>query len=326
MINIAVAGYGNLGKAVISALKNNKDMSFVALFSRRPEEVNKVVKDVPVLSSENISLPRGLHVDVAILCGGSKDDTPRQGPLFAHFFNTVDSFDTHAEIPQYFGRMDVADRENGHVSIISAGWDPGILSMERVLGDAFLPKSTSYTFWGPGVSQGHSNAARGVKGVLDARSYTIPIDKAIQKIRNGDVPMYSSRDMHRRRVYVVAEEGAAKKAIQQSIMEMPDYFAGYDVEVIFISQDEMDKNHSAIPHGGSALTSGFTGEENNRQIIEYRLQLQNNPEFTGSVLVACARAAYRMHENGSRGCFTMLDVPPALFSPRSSGELRSRFM
>jgi len=326
LIKIAVAGYGNLGRGVISALGKNRDTQFVALFSRRPEEVQKLVKDVPVLSSDKMALPQGLQIDVVVLCGGSRQDTPVQGPWFAKGFNTVDSFDTHADIPAYFSRMDAIGKKNGHVSVISAGWDPGIFSLERVLGDALLPGSKGYTFWGPGVSQGHSDAARTVKGVADARSYTLPIENALQKVRTGQEPEFSKRQMHARKVYVVADEKADRERIRKEIAGMPHYFDEYNVEVLFINREEMVKNHSAIPHGGFVLTTGTTGKQRTRQILEYRCQLQSNPEFTGSVLVACARAAFRLREKGSRGCFTMLDIPPAFFSPHSEEELRSHFM
>ena len=326
MINVAVAGYGNLGRGVISALGKNQDTRFVALFSRRPEEVKKRIKDVPVFRTDESALPAGLSIDVVVLCGGSRLDTPLQGPLFARRFSTVDSFDTHADIPAYFAKMDAIGRAGGNVSIISAGWDPGIFSLERVLGGAFLPGSRGYTFWGVGVSQGHSDAARTVKGVVDARSYTLPIEEALQRVRSGEVPDFNKRQMHARRVFVVAEKGADQERIRREIAGMPKYFDEYNVEVIFISQEEMAKKHAAIPHGGFVLTTGTTGKDNSRQILEYRCQLQSNPEFTGSVLVACARAAYRLKERGSQGCFTMLDIPPALFSPHSAEELRQHFM
>ena len=326
MIKVAVNGYGNLGRGVISALAKSQDLKFVALFSRRPEIVSKEIKEVPVLNSEKIALPKGLKIDVVILCGGSKEDTPVQGPLFAKKFNTVDSFDTHADIPRYFAKMDSICKANEKVSIISAGWDPGIFSLERVLGEAFLPDSRGYTFWGTGVSQGHSDAARTVKGVIDARSYTLPIENALQSVRSGVDPEFTKRQMHTRRVFVVAEENADQERIRKEIAGMPNYFDEYDVEVIFISKEEMVKDHSALPHGGFVLTSGKTGLNNMRQILEYSCQLQSNPEFTGSVLVACARAAFRLKEWGSNGAYTMLDIPPALFSPHSGEELRSHYM
>lgn len=324
MINIAIVGYGNLGRGVKRALEDSSDMKLTAVFTRRPDQLKKEIKDIPVLATEKFSLPKGLKIDVAILCGGSKEDTPVQGPLFAQKFNTIDSFDTHADIPRYFQQIDSTARKNGHVSVISAGWDPGIFSLERVLGDAFLPDNKSYTFWGRGVSQGHSDAARKVKGVIDARQYTLPIDNAINAVRSGETPEFSKKEMHKRLVYVVAEEGADRERIRKEIVEMPNYYAEYDTEVVYITKEEMLKSHSDLPHGGFVLTSGLTGE--NKQILEYRCQLQSNPDFTGSVLVACARASFRLQQSGHKGAFTMLDVPPALFSPHSVDELRSHFM
>lgn len=325
MINIAIIGYGNLGKGVRSTLEKTADMKLTALFTRRGKSVEEEVRDIPVFNSENFSLPGDLRIDVAILCGGSKEDTPVQGPLFARSFSTVDSFDTHADIPSYFQKMDSIAREHGNISIISAGWDPGIFSLERVLGDALLPGGKGYTFWGPGVSQGHSDAARKVEGVLDARQYTIPIDNALQQVRSGSTSDFSKREMHKRVVYVLAQDGADRKRISREIIEMPNYYADYNTEVIFVTREEMAEKHSAYPHGGFVLTSGVTGRDN-RQILEYQCQLKSNPEFTGSVLVACARAASRLKEKGSKGAFTMLDVPPALFSPQPKDVLLSNFM
>ena len=325
MISIGIVGYGNLGRGVRSAVERNVDMKLVAIFTRRPGQVKKEIGDIPVLNSQELAVPRDMPINVAILCGGSKEDTPVQGPLFARMFNTVDSFDTHADIPSYFNQMDSIAKEHGNVSIISAGWDPGIFSLERVLGDAYLPESKGYTFWGSGVSQGHSDAARKVKGVIDARQYTIPTESAIEQVRAGRTPDFSKREMHKRVVYVVAQHAADHERIREEIVEMPNYYAGYNTEVIFITEREMQRNHSTYPHGGFVLTSGLTGE-NNRQIIEYRCQLSSNPEFTGSVLVACARAAWRLKQSGHKGAFTMLDIPPALLSQHSGDILRSRFM
>ena len=324
MINVAIVGYGNLGRGVKQALENNKDTKLVALFSRRPAQLKQDIKDVPVFSSDKVTLPKDVKIDVAILCGGSKEDTPVQGPVFARLFNTVDSFDTHADIPAYFKKIDAIGKETKHVSVISAGWDPGLFSLERVYGNAFLPGSQNYTFWGKGVSQGHSDAARRVEGVLDARQYTIPLDDALNKVREGKTPDFSKREMHKRVVYVVAKEGADRKRITKEIAEMPNYYSDYNTEVNFITPEEMKKNHAALPHGGFVLTSGMTGKS--KQILEYRCQLQSNPEFTGSVLVACARAVYRLHQAGNTGAFTMLDIPPALLSPHTPDELRSHFM
>lgn len=325
MVNIAIVGFGNLGHGVKSAIERNDDMKLTAIFSRRPDTVAKEVEDVPVLSGEKIIVPKGIKVDVAILCGGSKEDTPVQGPKFIEKFSTVDSFDTHADIPRYFRKIDSLAQTHKNVAIISAGWDPGIFSLERVLGGAFLPGGKSYTFWGPGVSQGHSDAARKIKGVIDARQYTMPIESALKQVREGKVGEFTKREMHRRIVYVVAEKGADRDRITIEIVGMPNYYADYDTEVHFITAAEMKKNHSTYPHGGFVLTSGLTGK-NNREIIEYRNQLTSNPEFTGSVLVACARAAYRLKRGGACGAYTMLDIPPAMLSPHTDADLRKHYM
>ncbi len=324
MINIAVVGYGNVGRGVLAAIKNNPDMKLAAAFSRRPDIVKDKMGAVPVFRIEKDALQPDVPIDVAILCGGSKEDIPVQGPLFARWYSTVDSFDTHASIPDYFRKMDAVARERGHVAVISAGWDPGIFSLERVLGHAFLPGSKNYTFWGVGVSQGHSDAARTVKGVIDARSYTHPIDAAIQQVRSGQTPSFTRRQMHRRVVYTVAEEGTDKGKIRRAITGMPDYFSDYDTEVIFISREHMAKEHAAYPHGGFVMTSGQTGQQD-RQILEYRCQLASNPGFTGNVLVACARAAFRLKESGQKGAYTMLDIPPAFYSPHSPETLRGQY-
>ena len=324
MINIAIVGYGNVARGVHKALKNNPDMKLAAVFSRRPETVQKEISNIPVIKMDKNAPKPPTPVDVAILCGGSKDDVPVQGPLFARWYSTVDSFDTHASIPDYFSKMDTVARENGNVSIISAGWDPGIFSLERVLGNAFLPNGKGYTFWGIGVSQGHSDAARTVEGVIDARSYTHPIESAMKQVRDGKIPEYTSRQKHRRVVYVVAEEGADKEKIRKAITGMPNYFSDYDTEVNFINREQMAKGHGTYPHGGFVMTSGTTGEKN-KQIIEYRCQLASSPEFTGSVLVACARAAFRLKNAGHKGAYTMLDIPPALYSPHTGETLRSKY-
>lgn len=325
MINVAVAGYGNVGRGVIKALARNPDMKFAALFSRRPDQLRNTFRDIPLLNSENFSLPEKTRIDVVILCGGSREDIPVQGPFFARQFSTVDSFDTHADIPVYFKKMNNIAKRNGNISIISAGWDPGIFSLERVYGNAFLPGSKGYTFWGPGVSQGHSDAARKISGVKDARQYTIPVENTLQKVRDGKTPDFSKRQMHKRVVYVVVEKDADKGRIKKEIVEMPHYYDEYNTEVYFISETEMAKNHSAYPHGGFVLTSDET-DNGNKEVLEYRCQLQSNPEFTGSVLAACARAAFRLKEQGQKGAFTMLDIPPALFNPHPGEVLRSKFM
>jgi diaminopimelate dehydrogenase len=325
MVNIAIVGYGNLGHGVHAAIRKNPDMKLAAVFSRRPDKVKKDIKGAPVLDSNKLSIPGGLRIDVAVLCGGSKDDTPVQGPLFIDRFSTVDSFDTHADIPRYFKKMNAIAKKRGHVAVMSAGWDPGIFSLERVLGDAFLPGGKGYTFWGPGVSQGHSDAARRVKGVLDARQYTHPIEGTLEKVREGTMSDFTKRQMHKRIVFVVADRDADKTRIRRDIASMANYYADYNTEVNFITAAEMAKNHSAYPHGGFVLTSGKTGK-GNMEIVEYRCQLSSNPEFTGSVLIACARAAWRMNKTGWSGAYTMLDIPPAFFSPHSPEELRHDFM
>jgi diaminopimelate dehydrogenase len=339
-ITIAIAGYGNVGRGVEAALKLNADTQLVAIFTRRPELVREAVKDVPVLSIED-TVPSAVELDVVILCGGSKADTPVQGPMFAKRFNTVDSFDTHAAIPEYYQKMDEIARMQGHVSIIATGWDPGIFSLMRVLGDAVLPQGKQYTFWGPGVSQGHSDAARQVNGVSDARSYTLPIERAVERVRSGEMPAFSKREQHQRVVYVVSETGANREQIRQAIVTMPHYFAEYNTEVIFITQEEMAARHSSLPHGGFVFASGVTGKgisevtgtgtsevigKENRHVLEYRCQLESNPEFTGNVLVAFARAAHRLSTEGRSGAFTVLDIPPRYLSPHAAATLRQDFL
>ncbi|MEA3343024.1 MAG: diaminopimelate dehydrogenase [archaeon] len=324
-INIAIIGYGNVGRGVKEAIEINADMELVGVLTRRPERVKKEIKNVPVFHSDEHPLPKEIQIDVAILCSGSMKDVPVQGPKFAMRFNVVDSFDTHADIPNYFQRVDTTAKEHGNVHLISTGWDPGIFSLERILADAFLPKSKHYTFWGKGVSQGHSNAARNVKGVLDARAYTIPVEQALQSVRNGETPEFTKREMHNRLVYVVAEEGADTGRIKKEIVTMPHYYDEYDTEVLFIGKEEMAKKHSKLPHGGFVFTSGLTGN-GNKHVLEYRCQLDSNPEFTSSVLVACARAAYRLSKDGHKGAFTLPDIPPRYLSPHSAETLRKSFM
>jgi diaminopimelate dehydrogenase len=323
-MNIAIAGYGNVGRGVEQSLKLNTDTELVAVFTRRPERVQVEVTEVPVLQLEE-QVPAGLKIDVVILCGGSKDDIPVQGPMFAKRFTTVDSFDTHAEIPNYFATMDAIAKEHGHVAVISTGWDPGIFSMMRVLGDAFLPQGTQYTFWGKGVSQGHSDAARQVKGVVDARAYTIPNEEALKRVRCGETPKFGKREMHKRVVFVVAEPNADADRIRADITSMPHYFDEYETEVIFVTREAMLKKHARLPHGGFVIASGMTGE-GNQHVLEYRTQLESNPEFTGNVLVACARAAYRLQKEGRTGAFTLLDIPPGYLSPHTADKLRKEFM
>lgn len=323
-MTIALVGYGNVGRGVEAALKLNADTEMVAIFTRRPDRVREEVKDVPVLSID-AAVPPDIEIDVVILCGGSKADTPVQGPMFAKRFSTVDSFDTHAVIPEYYQTMDEIARAHGHVSIIATGWDPGIFSLMRVLGDAFLPQGKQYTFWGPGVSQGHSDAARQVDGVLDARSYTLPDDGAVEYVRRGEMPAFSKREQHHRVVYVVPEAGADREKIRQAIVTMPHYFADYNTEVIFITLEEMAARHASLPHGGFVFAAGATGEKN-RHVLEYRCQLASNPEFTGNVLVAFARAAHRLSAEGRSGAFTVLDIPPRYLSPHTAATLWQEFL
>ncbi len=326
MIEVGIVGFGNVGRGVFKAVEKNSDMEVGAIFTRRPDVVRKELKGVFVFDTEQAFYTPGARIDVMILCGGSKEDLPVQGPKFAQKFNTVDSFDTHDDIPDYFEAMKLCSEEGNNVSVISAGWDPGIFSLERVFGDAFLPlDNKTYTFWGKGVSQGHSDAARKVNGVADARQYTIPLENSLEKVRKGESPTFTKRQMHKRLVYVVPEEDADLESIEKSIVLMPNYFNEYDTEVVFISKEEMKKSHSDYTHGGFVLTSGETGEGNN-QILEYKCHLENNPEFTGSVLAACARAASKLNRVGRRGAFTMLDIPPCYLSPHSSSFLRKKFM
>ncbi|HDS44683.1 MAG TPA: diaminopimelate dehydrogenase [Methanomicrobia archaeon] len=323
-ITIAIAGYGNVGRGVEQSLKLNADTELVAIFTRRPERVREQVPNVSVLQLDE-PVPADLKIDVVILCGGSKDDIPVQGPLFAKRFTTVDSFDTHAAIPRYYAEMDRVAKAHGHVAVISTGWDPGIFSMLRVLGDAFLPQGTQYTFWGKGVSQGHSDAARQVKGVVDARAYTIPIEDALKRVRCGETPEFTKREMHKRVVFVVAEPNADAERIRAEITSMPQYFDEYETEVIFVTREAMRKKHARLPHGGFVFATGTTGE-GNQHVLEYRTQLESNPEFTANVLVACARAAYRLQQEGRTGAFTLLDIPPCYLSQHSAETLRKEFM
>lgn len=325
-IRIAIAGYGNLGRGVECAVKQNEDMELTAVFTRRdPATVNILTPGVPVYPAADMEK----HCDVAdvlVICGGSATDLPVQTPEYAKYFNVVDSFDTHAKIPAHFERVDKAAVQSGKVAVISAGWDPGMFSLNRVYASAILPEGKDYTFWGRGVSQGHSDAIRRVAGVADARQYTIPVPESLEAVRSGETPELSVRQKHTRECFVVAQEGADKERIAQEIRQMPDYFADYDTTVHFISQQEMDESHSGIPHGGLVIRSGVTGwEQEHKHIVEYRLQLDSNPEFTASVLAAYARAAYRLSLEGQSGCKTVLDIAPAYLC-RQSGELLRKTM
>ena len=326
MIKVAIAGYGNLGKGVECAVSKCDDMELVALFTRRDPDSVKTVTDVPVYTMDKAA-SMAEDIDVMILCGGSAKDLPEQTPAMAKYFNVVDSFDTHARIPEHFANVDAVCKENGTVGIISIGWDPGLFSLNRMLGQAILPCGNDYTFWGKGVSQGHSDAIRRIAGVKDARQYTIPVDEALTKVRNGENPELTTRQKHTRECFVVAEEGADLKAIEEQIVTMPNYFADYDTTVHFISEEELNAEHKGIPHGGMVFRTGTTGFDNaNKHIIEYKLTLDSNPEFTSSVLVAYARAAYRLANEGNCGCKTIFDVAPGYIHPASPEILREKLL
>jgi len=321
-IRVGIVGYGNLGRGVEMAIGQNPDMELAAVFTRRsPENLSASVKVLNVSEAEKYKN----DIDVMILCGGSATDLPVQGPQFASIFTTVDSFDTHAKIPEYFNAVDKAAREGGNVSIISTGWDPGLFSLNRLLGEAVLPEGKEYTFWGKGVSQGHSDAIRRVKGVKGAVQYTIPVEEAVRRVRAGENPDLTTREKHYRECYVVAEEGADLKAIEREIKEMPNYFADYDTTVHFISEEELKEKHAGMPHGGLVMRSGTTGK-GTKQVIEFGLKLESNPEFTASVLVAYARAAHRLHQQGQTGAKTVFDIPLGLLSPKSPEELRRELL
>lgn len=323
-IRVGICGYGNLGKGVQKQIAKNDDMELVAIFTRRnPEDVNN--KTSTKIVSINEVMEWVEKVDVMIMCGGSATDLPNQVPEFAKYFNTVDSFDTHAKIPEYLKNVDVEAKKGGNISIISVGWDPGMFSNMRAYADAILPCSHTYTFWGKGVSQGHSDAIRRIKGVKDARQYTIPVKDAMNRVRTGENPELSTKEKHTRECFVVAEDGADLAAIEKEIITMPNYFADYDTTVHFISQEELNKNHSGLPHGGSVISCGVTGDSN-KQVIEYSLNLDSNPEFTGSVLVAYARAAYRMKQEGMTGAKTVLDVPPIMLNISSRDEVIKKML
>ncbi len=322
MIKIGIVGYGNLARGVECAIAQNSDMSLAAVFTRRdPDGVKIMTPDVPVLSVEQCGDWKE-HIDVMILCGGSATDLPVMTPEFARSFNVIDSFDTHANIPAHFAAVNQAAAESGHFAFISLGWDPGLFSVNRLYASAILPQGKDYTFWGKGISQGHSDAVRRLPGVVDARQYTIPVPEALERVRKGENPELTTREKHTRYCYVVAEEGADQEAIRNAIVTMPNYFADYDTTVEFISMEEMKRDHSGLPHGGSVIRSGVTGwNGENTQTIEYKLTLDSNPQFTASVLVACARAAVRMKKRGSVGCHTIFDIAPVDLSPLSREEL-----
>lgn len=325
-IRVAILGYGNLGRGVEAAMPYNPDMTLVGVFTRRPPEKVKTLTDVPVYHADDL-LAMQDRIDVLILCGGSATDLPVQSQEFAKYFNIVDSFDNHSRIPEHFDSVDASAKAAAKTALISAGWDPGMFSLQRLLGNCALPSGRDYTFWGRGVSQGHSDAIRRIDGVKDAKQYTIPVEAALERVRAGENPDLSTREKHVRECFVVAEEGADLAHIEHEIKTMPAYFEPYDTTVHFISQEELDRDHRGIPHGGFVLRSGVTGlNGDTRQMIEYRLNLGSNPEFTASILVACARAVVRMDREGMHGCKTIFDVPPAYLSPKSGAELRKSLL
>lgn len=324
-IRIGIMGYGNLGRGVECAIRQNADMELAAVFTRRdPDTVSILTEGVPVYRMEEAS---GKDIDVMILCGGSATDLPTQTPDCAKQFHVIDSFDTHAKIPEHFDRVDAAARKGGHVAIISIGWDPGMFSLNRLYGNAVLPDGADYTFWGKGVSQGHSDAIRRISGVVDARQYTIPIEQALEAVRSGSNPALTTREKHLRECFVVVEDGADQEAIQAEIVNMPNYFADYDTTVYFISMEELRRDHSGIPHGGFVIRTGKTGKNTeHKHVIEYSLKLDSNPEFTASVLVCYARAAYRMGKEGMTGCKTIFDIPPAYLVNKDGQTLRKELL
>ena len=326
-IRIGILGYGNLGRGVECAIKQNADMELAAVFTRRdPATVQILTEDVPVCRIADVQDWKD-KIDVMILCGGSATDLPKQTPVYAEMFNVIDSFDTHARIPEHFEDVDAAAKKGGNVGIISVGWDPGMFSLNRLYANAILPEGKDYTFWGKGVSQGHSDAIRRVEGVKDGKQYTIPVEAALEAVRNGENPDLTTRQKHTRECFVVAEEGADLARIENEIKTMPNYFAEYDTTVHFISEEELKREHSGIPHGGFVIRSGKTGwNDENSHVIEYSLKLDSNPEFTSSVIVAYARAAYRMSQEGQKGCKTVFDVAPAYLSAKDGAELRKHLL
>lgn len=326
-IKVGICGYGNLAKGVEIALKKAEDMELAAVFTRRdPAGVKIKTENVPVCGIDEVEKFKD-KIDVMILCGGSATDLPVQTPNMAKYFNVIDSFDTHAKIPEHFANVDAAAKQSGKIAVISVGWDPGMFSLSRMYAGAILPDGEDYTFWGKGVSQGHSDAIRRVEGVIDGKQYTIPVESALEAVRSGEAPELTARQKHTRECFVVAEEGADLERIEREIKEMPNYFADYDTTVHFISMEELKAHHSGIPHGGFVIRSGKTGENGeHKHIIEYSLKLDSNPEFTSSVLTAYARAAYRLNKEGRSGCKTVFDIAPAYLSEKSGEELRKKLL
>lgn len=325
-IRIGILGYGNLGRGVECAIKHNLDMELVGVFTRRAPETVKILTETAKVYSVDDAEKMKDQIDVMILCGGSATDLPEQTPKYAQWFNVVDSFDTHKRIPEHFANVDKAASENGHVGIISVGWDPGMFSLNRLYAESILVQGSTYTFWGKGVSQGHSDAIRRIDGVKNAIQYTVPIEDAVEQVRSGSEPELTTRQKHLRECYVVAEEGADKAAIENAIKTMPNYFSDYDTTVTFITEEELKANHSKMPHGGFVIRTGETGCEGNKHVIEYSLKLDSNPEFTGSVLVAYARAAHRLSKKGECGARSVFDIAPAMLSQMSAEELRAHML
>ncbi|SFT67712.1 diaminopimelate dehydrogenase [Selenomonas sp. GACV-9] len=326
-IRIGILGYGNLGRGVECAVAANVDMELAAVFTRRdPSALKIATAGVPVVSVNDVEAWQD-KIDVMILCGGSATDLPVQGPQYAKLFNIIDSFDTHARIPEHYAAVDAAAKASGHIGIISVGWDPGLFSLARVYSNAILPNGKDYTFWGRGVSQGHSDAIRRIKGVKDARQYTVPVPAALEAVRAGKNPELTTREKHTRECFVVLEEGADAAYVENEIKTMPNYFADYDTTVTFISEEELQANHRGLPHGGSVIRTGATGHaQENKHVIEFKLDLDSNPEFTTSVLIAYARAAYRLAKEGQTGCRTVLDIAPAYLCAQSGEELRAHLL
>lgn len=324
MIKLGILGYGNLGRGVENAMKFNKDMELYAIFTRRNPETVKVNSNTPVVSVNDIEQWKD-KLDVLIICGGSATDLPVQTPKYAEMFNVIDSFDTHARIPEHFANVDKAAKKSNKVAIISLGWDPGMFSLNRLFGNVLLPNGKDYTFWGKGISQGHSDAIRRIKGVKNAKQYTIPVEEALKAVRNGENPELTTRQKHTRECFVVLEEGADPKQIEHEIVTMPNYFSDYDTTVHFITEEELVKNHSGIPHGGFVIRTGETSV-GTKHVIEYSLKLDSNPEFTSSVLVAYARACYKLNKEGQSGCKTIFDIAPAYLINKTNEELISTML
>ena len=326
MIKIGLYGYGNIAKGVECAVKQNKDMEVTCVFTRRNPEAVETISGARVYKTDDV-LNHKDDIDVLVMCGGSATDLPEQTPAMAEHFNVVDSFDTHKRIPEHFANVDAAAKNGGKIGIISVGWDPGMFSLNRLYGSCILPDGADYTFWGKGVSQGHSDAIRRIEGVVDARQYTIPVEEALDAVRSGSQPQLTARQKHTRECFVVAKEGADLERIKNEIVTMKNYFDEYDTTVNFISQEELDRDHKGIPHGGFVIRTGKTGKDlENNHVIEYSLKLDSNPEFTSSVIVAFVRAAYRLNKEGQSGCKTVFDIPPAYLSAKSGEELRKEML